>query len=305
MGDQKVYYLYSVALGASIVNQTRMERLNPAISLTRQGHGGHVDDNFAAIAAAQPAIQFSTTAIARALNTLGDINGLAITTTPFDAFFYQGELGGTRAASGHLKMSLSKGIIVPTTLRAPHNPPATIDYQAVGRMDGENSPLSIAGSVVPDVTLDPSQFCAGPVVINGTELDGVQDITLNFGITLEIRSDKGNVWPRYVGIRRRVPTATVRFTNSEHFVGVVDPDGTAITSATAVYLRAVEQGGTRVADATAAHIEALFAEGIVTIGDANATEPNPFDNSITISPRIDSGADPDPIIQFDTTATLP
>jgi len=304
MGDQNLYYLYSVAVGSSIVHQTRMERLNPAINLTRQGPGGHVDPTFVAIAAAQPAISFSTTAVGRAIDTLGGIDGVAINASPFDAFFYKGQDGGTRAASGHVKMSISKGIAVPQTLRAPHAPPAMIDYNVVGRMDGSNSPLTIVSGSVPTVALDAVQYTAGPVLINGVEVDGVQDITVNFGIALDIRSDKGYVWPRYVGIRNRTPIISVRFTNSEHFTSLVGPNGTAITGTTGVYLRAVQLDGTRVDDTASEHIEILVPKGMVVIGDASANEPNPFDNTISMNPRIAS-ATPDPILEIDTTAALP
>lgn len=309
MADQEVFYLYGVRAGGpdltpNMVHQTRSQRLNPAISLSREGRGGHVYDNFVAIGSGQPALNFSTTAIATALNTLGDIEGWKIDVNPLQMFWYQGEQGGTRlTGADHVMMAVTKGLVVPTTLRAPQNPPAQIDYNVMARLDAGNSPVIITkGVAVPDVTLDGEEFTAGPFIVNGVDLsDGVEDITLNFGISLETRSDQSTPWLRYVGIRRTVPTISVRFTNQEYIADIGIP-GQKITADVLTYFRKMEEGGTRVPDITPEHIETAVEGGIVVIGDASASDPNPAVASLQVNPRLVDGS---PMIGFNTTSALP
>jgi len=68
---QKIFYGYSVGLAGNMVGQIRNVRLNPAINLVQEGPGGHVDNEYMAIAGGQPAISFSTSAIKKALDACG------------------------------------------------------------------------------------------------------------------------------------------------------------------------------------------------------------------------------------------
>jgi len=299
-----VYYLYAIKKGTTLVGQTRNQRLNPALTLVREGPGGHVDDRFVAIGAGQPAITFSTTAIAQALTALGDIDGKSLDTDDFLAYFWKGLAGGTRSSSAdNVQLTVANGIVIPTTLRAPHAPPAQIDYQVMPAYVSGNSPIAIvANASVPSVAaLTEEEFCAGPVLLNGVGIDGEQDITVNFGITLEIQSHQGLVWPIHVGIRNRTPTITVRSTNTD-LLATIGLEGDSITADVECYLRKTLEGGSRVSDATMQHIKITMTEGIITPGDSGATHPNPADNTITITPTDDAV---NAIMAFDLASVLP
>ena len=294
-----VFYLYAVNLAGEMVGQIRNQRLNPAINLVQEGPGGHVDNQYAAIAGGQPAMGFTSSAVATAINECG-INGTPLAAlTPFEGWWYKGEEGGTRASSGHIKMAIVKGLVYPMSIRAPHTPPATIDYNVLASYDETLSPIQITVGALGVAPEADEMFCAGPVIIGATEFEGVQDITLNFGITPEVQSHKGIVWPIYVGIRQRLPQIIVRFLDSTFLTNI---DLEAITGLCNVYLRKVQEGGTRVPDTTAEHIKITIEESIVTLGDASAAHPNVVDNAFTITP-LDNTTDP--IIQIDTASVLP
>ena len=123
--------------------------------------------------------------------------------------------GGLRGgAATHIKITAATGIIIPTQVRAAQAAEATIGYRALPTSaDGVASPIAILA----DQSLEAGQgvvseiYTLGPVSINGTELEGVDDITIDFGITVtDKKSGSGAVYPTFIGIMSRQPSFTVR-----------------------------------------------------------------------------------------------
>lgn len=298
----EVFYLYAVDLASTVIGQIRNQRLNPAINLVQEGPGGHVDQQYAAIAGGQPAMGFTSSAVAKCIDTCG-FDGTPIDVpNAFNAWWQKGAEGGLRAASGHIKMAVVKGLVYPMAIRAPHVPPATIDYNVLASYDEANLPIQITTAALATAPAADEMFCAGPVITAGVEFEGVQDITVNFGITPEIQSHKGITWPIYIGIRQRLPQIIVRFLDA-NFLDNINLDGW--TGQSTVYLRKVAEGGTRVPDATTEHIKIDVAKSIVTLGDSSAANPNTADNTITITPLYDAGAPAVDSMAFDTASALP
>jgi len=297
----EVFYLYAVDLAGEMIGQIRNQRLNPAINLVQEGPGGHVDNEYAAIAGGQPAMGFTSSAVAKALDECG-WNGTPISATPFNAWWQKGLEGGLRDTSGHVLMQVVKGMLYPMTIRAPHVPPATIDYNLLASYNSADLPIQISTGALTDAPAADEMFCAGPVVIGAWEFEGVQDVTINFGITPEVQSHKGITWPIYIGIRNRLPQIVVRFLDSS-YISNIDLDG--FSGACTVYLRKVLEGGTRVPDATAEHISCSIAKSIVTMGDSSAANPNTADNTVTITPLYTPGVSPVDSMIFDTSVALP
>jgi len=301
----KVFYLYAVDMAGTIVGQIRNQRINPALNLVQEGPGGHVDQRYVAISQGQPALQHTTTAIKAALDTCGwngtPVEGL----NEMNFWFRQGEEGGTRkTGSDHVRATVNKGILYPTTLRAPHLPPATIDYSVMASWDGSNYPITLTKNVALAVEPATDQlYCAGPVYVNGAEVEGVQEINVAFGFQIEIQSHKGLPWPVYVGIRARQPVITIRLLDMEAYsditLGGQAVDGTPSFD---FYLRKVAEGGLRVPDATAEHISGMVEKGIITTADSGAAMPNPSDATLTITPVYDGTNDS---ITWDTATALP
>jgi len=299
----EVFYLYAIDMVGTMVGQIRNQRLNPAINLVQEGPGGSVDQHYAAIAGGQPAVGFTSSACAKMIDECG-FDGTAITgAAPFNSWWQKGEDGGLRAASGHIKMSIVQGLIYPLSLRAPHVPPATIDYNVIAAYDEAVLPIQITSAALGVAPVADELFCAGPVITAGVEFEGVQDITVNFGITPEVQSHKGIPWPIYTGIRQRLPQVVVSFLDAS-FLDNIDLDGWMGQST--IYLRKLQEGGTRVPDATTEHIKVDMAKSMVILGDTTAATPNTASNTITITPVYDAAdPSPPPSIEIDTASALP
>ena len=296
----EVFYLYAVDVATTVVGQIRNQRLNPAINLVQEGPGGHVDQQYAAVAGGQPAMGFTSSAVALSIDTCG-FDGLALSgANNFNAWWQKGAEGGLRDTTGHVKMTIVKGLVYPLSIRAPHVPPATIDYNVLASYDEAVAPIQITTGALVAAPVADEMFCAGPVITGGGECPGVQDITLNFGITPEVQSHKGITWPIYVGIRQRLPQIVVRFLDSS-FLDNIDLCGWSGQST--VYLRKVQEGGCRVPDATSEHIKIDVPKSMVTLGDSSGANPNTADNTITITPLEDPTNAPS--IQIDTASVLP
>lgn len=302
-----VHTLYAVQLdpGNGAADKTLLDQLSdfsvdPNINELLVAADGHVDAKYVAVGSQQPNITFTSSAIAKVLAKVGiagfDFSGAAAGAydgAGLEAWFQKIVEHGTRGgASSHIKMTAAKGLIVPRTLTAPHEPPATISLEAIPSWDGTNDPIvlatgqSLGGS--PDVT---EQFCAGPVSINGTTYEGVQSIDIDFGITLTIRGGSGNVWPEFVGIQFRRPSIVIRTLDvtSLSTFGLLGTAQGATDSI--IYLRKVAEGAGRVADATEEHISFTIDEGRIWCGPATATQDAEAEGEIRITPVYDGTND--------------
>lgn len=297
------HVLYAVHQGATLIDQTSDVNVDLDINEIVMAANGQVDPQFVALMNQTPRITWTTSALARALAKIG-INGYAIADADEAVFFLQKlAQGGTReGATSHIKLTLNEGIQIPRTLQGSQGDIATISYEAFATYDGTNSPIVIATgqSLTGSPTVD-ELFTVGPVVINGALLDGIQDITVDFGITELLQSANGQVWAEFAGIMNRVPSITIRTTNVESIdtFGLV---GTAqgITDSL-LYFRKKAEGATVVADATAEHIKFVLDEGRITTRTINATQDSPAMSELVYTPTFDGTA---AIMAIDTAAAI-
>jgi len=207
------YTLSAYKHGSTLIKGVQNLSLNMNLQQIIASGSGAVDVSFVGVGEIAPEITFDTTAIKTALANCGGINGAALSS---DVFFLQKLLdGGLRGgALSHIKLTAATGIIVPTQIRAAQGAVATIGYRALPTSaDGEASPLAILGSQSLEVgqSVVSEIYTLGPVSINGTPLEGVDDITIDFGITLtDKKSGSGAVYPTFIGVMSRQPSFTIR-----------------------------------------------------------------------------------------------
>jgi len=257
MSAMDLYTLYAVDVDSVLIDGITDQSVDPGTGNLILGADGKPYPTYAVGANVAPTIAFSTTAVATALAKVGTA-GLALAAADaVTCYFQMLANGGLRAgASLHLKVLVSDGIIIPMTLAAAGDAPASIDYQVVATYDGTNAPLivtpnqSLAGA--PTVG---ELFFLGPVKINGTQVTGVQSIEVDFGISLVVRGSDGLLYPSFVAIAAIAPTIRITTTDVEA-LSTFGIDGTG-QSATAseVYFRAGVDGGTRAANATSVHLK--------------------------------------------------
>jgi hypothetical protein len=276
-----------------LIGQMVDQNINLAVTRFLEGSDGEVDNRYVSINEQKPMIGFTTTAIAVALAQAG-ISGVGIdvdtpaTLGALEAFFHLLVEGGTRAATA-TKVTINEGILIPKTLSASQGAIARLTMEAHASYDGTNDPLVLlASQTLPATTPGVAElFTLGPVQLNGVAVNGVTDLSVDFGIELFVEGSDGEVWPRFVAINRRSPV--ISFTTPDagllSTLGITgDPQG---ATDSVVYFRKIAEGGTRELDATAEHIKFSIDEGMVYVEDASASHGSTYGLRVTIVPTFD------------------
>jgi hypothetical protein len=267
---------------------------------------GSVDPTYVAIQNQSPRINFTTSALATVLATCG-ISGLKIDSDVDDdgaEFWFQKMAeGGVRATgSNHMKLTMNEGMLLPRVISASNDGgPATMTMEMVITWDGTNDPLVIATSQALEGTAIVGEvFVPGIVMINGTQLDGIQDISIDFGLTEMVVTADGNVWPTFTAIQTRKPVITITTLDviALNTFGLTGDAQGATDSI--VYLRKVDEGGTRVADGTSEHISFTIDDGMITVKTIGGGD-EPQQSEVQITPTYDGS---NAIMLIDTTAAI-
>jgi hypothetical protein len=297
MSITKLYTLYGVNINTAdsvdlFISQITSQNFSANIEEILEFGDGVVDPTFAAILRQNPKIAFTSTKVASILGTIG-IGGLEITADVDDdgcEFWFQKiQSGGTRATgSSHMKLTMAKGMIFLRSITASNDRIATADMEAIALYDGTNNPFVVALNQALEGSVGSSEgFVAGPVSINGTTIEGIQEISIDFGINEIVQSGDGEVWPTFAAIGRRQPVITFKTTDVEvlNSLGLTG----AVQGATdsVVYLKKVEEGGTRVADGTEEHISFTIDEGRITVEDVTADDNDVAVATVKIQPTYD------------------
>lgn len=307
--DIHTLYAVNIATAESVdvlIDQISNQDIDAGITELLLGADGNVDPDFVADGNQEPRITFTTSAIATALASIG-IDGLKITSDVDDdgleCWFRKVEEGGARAAGAeNIKLTVNKGMLIPTTLTAPHNDVATLEYLLITVFDGTNDPIVILGSQDLEGTANVSEaFCAGPANINGVNLPGVQEITFDFGIDPFVLGADGIVWPNFTAIRAREPLITIRTLESAA-LSTFGLSGTAQGATdTVLYLRKIAKGGTRVPDVTAEHISLTIDDGMIRVPSTGGSHNDPQEATVEIRPTYDGS---NAIVAIDTAVAI-
>ena len=302
MSVSRAFTLYAATLNGTLLDQIDSQDLDTGIEQFLLNFDGGVDPVYAAVKSHNPKISLSTTAIMRALD-LCSINGLAMTA---GLFYFQKISQGSAprdAGSSHVLLTAETGMILPRILQAGHDTPATMSYDILCKMNAVNAPLvatknvSLTGSPVADEV-----FVAGPVFINGTELAGVQNINIDYGLNEFVMGGDGEVYTSFIGIMNRQPRITIELPDMDVLadlgIGGVAQDA---TDDSVVYLRKVDQDGLRVDDGTIEHISFTIDAGRISPKEGNAKPGDPASVGIEITPIFDGTND---IIVTDTSVAI-
>jgi len=298
----KAHTIYAVkvdTVGAAdvLIDQVSDFAVNPAANRMLVAADGAVDPTFVALAGGEPRLAFSSSAIATVLGTIG-IAGLAITADAdeagLEAWFQQYDEGATRTAGAtHQKLTIKEGLLLPRTITAAGGlspPPAVMSLEAIATYDGTNLPIVVAAAdaaLLGTPTVD-EIFVAGPVMINGVQLEGVQNITINFGIVELVLGADGSVWPTFAAVQGRAPSITIETLDALALrtFGLAGAAQGATDSI--VYLRKVTQNVTREADDASNHISFTIDEGMISVDSSSGSHGGgPVTSSVTITPTSD------------------
>ncbi|WP_166820518.1 hypothetical protein [Thalassoroseus pseudoceratinae] len=272
--------------------------IDPGVQEILESAAGQPDPSYVATMSNEAMITFTASDIATALGNIDALAGLSVvsgaTNEQLECYFTKMASNGTRSdGTSHLKVTLNKALVVPRTLTARQGEKATLDVEVHGIYDGSNNPFVYTDTVsLPDTPSLDEMFTVGKATINGTDLDGITGLTVDFGLTVQKEMSDGDVWPTFAAITTRQPRIelTTREAVSLSTFGLA---GTAQTSsATAVYLRKIAEQGTRVADNTAEHIKISLSssQGMISVGQTGGSNNAPSDCTVVIRPVAGSSA---------------
>ena len=170
---------------------------------------------------------------------------------------------------------------------------AVIQAEVIPTFDGTNAIVVIQASQaltgVP--TLDES-FTVGKLDVNGTEIEGVQNIAVDFGITLFVMQGDGDSVPTLIAIDQIAPRATISITKAS-FLATLGISGVVqgVTDSF-FYFRKKDQGGSEVANGVAEHIKFTMDEGMIMPGPSRVNQNGIVVLDVVLEPTFDGTAAP-------------
>ena len=282
----------SVKHGSTVINGIASSGFSPGLVELALNGSGKVDVGFVAALGAAPELSFSTTAVSSALALFqtgsNPLNGIAITGSNFLFYYEKIANQGTRSAgSTHVKATVAEGMVIPMSIEASHYGAAMASYRVVcTSADGTTAPIAFAASQALDAGIANAAelFTLGSVAVNGTTLDGVASVSINFGNNVEVSGGDGNPYPEFVAITTRRPSITFSTTNLDDFVSWGLLGAAQGASDSVVTLQSVSNDGTLTGSGDKTF---TVDAGRISYRDLSGADGSRIGGSVTITPRYD------------------
>ena len=248
-------------------------------------HGsGEMDPGMTGIARCEPEFSFTTTEIKTALDALGGISGAAMSSSTTE--LYWTKMAEADRASGLVngKSTIVAGGIYPVTLRAGLIEAAEIDYRVVCiSADGDAAPVATVYNVALSASQGPTdeQYVLGAISLNGTPLDGQNNLEWEFGY--EILISGGLMYPTVCAAIRRAMKITITNTGIPYYetAGLVGAAQGATDST--INLDDVADGGVRGSSPVVLSIDA----GNISTEEITGNDGESLGSRIIITPTYD------------------
>lgn len=304
MAVATLYVVHGINTPSNFYGQIENGRVVTGSEILTIVPSGHFYPMFQAVASQDPAIEFTTTDIATLLGETG-LTGVGLTGN-LDFYGKKVTNLGTRtadASSAHERFRVTESLFYTASISAPHNGEATADARVAINYDGTNEPIiPLGGQALAGNVTTPVSFGAGPVELNNTLIGGVQNIGVEFAVTIIKSGGESEPWNTFTAIESIIPIFTIQTLTATSLTSY-GIDGTAISSQTAVYLRKKAADGVNVAIGTNEHIEFVIGNGIILVDEVGGGGGKPVESTIRIIPRATNvTAAP---VAIDTTAVIP
>jgi len=301
------------------INQIKSTALSMGVSLFEETTGSQTDRAFVASRAIDPTVAISTTdLVALATMGFGGVSWTGATAVPAEIYARELPLGGVPTAVGttnHIRCSISDGLLVPISVSGSHNSVATLNFMLHALLgsgvssgarpfvftsgvaiDQTSSPEPATNNIFVPNTIHYASGASSPAV-SPRLVQGILDMQINFGISVQKEATDSDVYPNYASIIGRMPS--IEFTVRDLALDIEVGDGIATTGFDA-YFQAVATNGQRTAKGTGAHVKFTGTTGMITPGSLNLGHKVPAGCSFTYTPAAAS-----PCLAISTTSTIP
>lgn len=279
---------------ALIIDQVEGQALNLGTRKITRNSAGQYFPTFSGIQGQAPRFSLTTSQVGAVLGKI-TTKGLILAT----GFEIYNQLVDTATAlrksgSTHQKVAIATGLVIPRTLSCSSGGEARLTFDVVGvNAAGTTCPVALTESqALPTVSGISALFTLGPVKINGTQLEGNSDVSIDFGIRERLIQLDGVPYPQAVVIDSIMPKVTIKNKNASA-LATLGLAGTAQGATDSViYFRKMLANGIRTADGTAEHLSFTIDDGIWSAIDKSANHPNEAETGVEIEPVYDGTNEP-------------
>lgn len=258
-----VFHVGAVDIEGTIIRAPSDVNENPNHTIVRRHHAGRTAPIYSVMGSIMPGVTFNSPEIGTALGVLTK-DGVALAASKL--YYTRRKPTKNSTGSDHLTTAIAGGIGVPKTLSwnggvAPWLLGVELRPESA---DGLTAPFIYSTAALPALALIPQTFCGGKFLVNGTEVDCLQNLTVDWGMVVDQILHKGLPAPVRSGVQETKPA--LRLTNLDPTArSTFGAFGTRITSSVLYLRKNAATTGTphRVPDATAEHISLTFVGGLV------------------------------------------
>jgi hypothetical protein len=281
------YILHGIKTPTAFYSQVVGATPTPGVQAVLQFGSGWPQPLFKGIVGYKPTMAFRTTQVASAIAECG-LLGVSHAGAAVDLYFRALTDFGTRDSAGAdtaICLQMPNAFMYMKQLSASNRGLATCEIQLCGMYDGTNAPLNPLGAVAIAGTPSAAEyFGLGPVEINSSALDGVQELSLDIGPETFEAGSSSEPYDTFISMLKVNPKLMVRGLATEPWTDF-GLTGTALTGL-AAYLRKVNNqvtdGLAYVADATAGHILMAGSAGVVYVDSSQARPDGPATTGLVL-----------------------
>jgi len=275
--------LHGIVNGSTFISEFTAQEVSPSIQPFLSHSAGHMYPQHADVMKAMPEIRFTTPQIKTILDLVDDDGIADLSAANTDLYFKAAADQSNRTAdatTAHHRYRASKVLLVLERISAPHDGDAQAQCRLICSYDGTNAPLVYAGSVaLAGTPATAAHYTLGEVHINGSEIDGPQNMDLDWGQNILQAGGSGELYNTFHCQLQSTPRVTIDVMNSVPWTLGQAFD---LTAGCSFYLRKRSRTG-RVADATAEHIKLTASEGLGCIERTSGDGMSPNTTTIALN----------------------
>lgn len=285
MALSNVYTIAGMQTGATVLRDIKSKSINPQLGSILLGGSGTGFNTFVSIGKIAPVIDFATGDIKRMLAALTNQIALAIS-SDFYIWFQKMTAGGTRATgTNHVKGTIVSGMVIPVSLTLTDGAAAELSCQIIlVSADGAASPLTLTASQALVAAAGAGAgWTLGEVSLNGTTLEGVRSVTINFGITPVTLGGSGLIYPTFAGAMAVNPTIAITANSLDEFISWGFTGAAQGATDSTILVQDMAAGGVR----GSAPITCTIDDGIITTTGVTLSDGGAGEHALLIQPVFD------------------
>ena len=284
MGTPQLHDVYPARFNSFSLNQIDNESFTPGIEALIAMAGGSVDPALDAIAQMDNRWKFSSRDLATVLANVNIVGGLSITSGAKMQFQRRLHAGTFASGTSHVNLSSPVGFlyIQEFGFEQGSKEGGDMSLEYVCAFDGTNDPCSVnVSQALVGTPAVNSVHGLGPVVFEGSQVQGVTKWRVKTGIEVMIQQADGEAATRIVAINKRMQTIEIEALNLT-ILNTIGVGKFPISSGCTAYAQKVLAGGHHVSWASSVHISAGISQGTYTVEEISGSKGQNANTKITV-----------------------